>query len=682
MTVLRYAAVFLSVIITLFASVIWALMLPASLPAAIALTCIGILGLAIAATVNTLRYKSADRMLSRKTAEHREHYLSAGNGTRAEQRAAQRRANCTLWLCRAYSAALLVCGFLLSLGASGLLIGATAASIQTRELVAVLCVFLSLAVYLLTMYLPMMTLVKVLQEEKTNESEHIVRTQMPLLYELADRAAIVAGYHGRYTLLRIFGPETCFTSKQTREGVAIGVPVAILPLLTKEELVSLLVYSFALAMHRDSDVLRRFDAALMRYDCEHDKLATFKKLFFAYAELRLARTQKKYAAYARVRIERDADKVAAASDPQTWIDACAKCELAANVLRSPCRAVEYEMFAQETPVTDYYERIAAYLDAAIQKDGAHLHPILLRTLWGGDNPRPTLKMRMEQAKVADYDAARREKDAAFVREIAEEMARCSKFAYESFSRDGAWKKLRQEQYLSHNRIIKEYERAQKAGTVDEYLYSQALHAYSMVDDTKVFGVAEHALADTTMRTDAEIMSAVLLCRRDHPAAVDAMLHVIWDNPMLSVNLSLMPILMEAALRTGDQTMVDRAREIRASVSQEILDCTNELSEISVSAESVLPCDLSQARLAQMSAVLLRLCGNAHVYLVKIRAERPVYAVLLEETADKKSVSEYAFSLLSNYCTELTRLEEIYYLYREDSNSAVMQEARKIGIRLT
>ena len=71
MTVLRYAAVFLSVIITLFASVIWALMLPASLSAAIALTCIGILGLAIAATVNTLRYKSADRMLSRKTAEHR-----------------------------------------------------------------------------------------------------------------------------------------------------------------------------------------------------------------------------------------------------------------------------------------------------------------------------------------------------------------------------------------------------------------------------------------------------------------------------------------------------------------------------------------------------------------------------------------------------------------------------------
>ena len=43
MTVLRYAAVFLSVIITLFASVIWALMLPASLSAAIALTCIGIL---------------------------------------------------------------------------------------------------------------------------------------------------------------------------------------------------------------------------------------------------------------------------------------------------------------------------------------------------------------------------------------------------------------------------------------------------------------------------------------------------------------------------------------------------------------------------------------------------------------------------------------------------------------
>ena len=47
MTVLRYAAVFLSVIITLFASVIWALMLPASLSAAIALTCIGILGLSI-----------------------------------------------------------------------------------------------------------------------------------------------------------------------------------------------------------------------------------------------------------------------------------------------------------------------------------------------------------------------------------------------------------------------------------------------------------------------------------------------------------------------------------------------------------------------------------------------------------------------------------------------------------
>ena len=57
MTVLRYAAVALSVIVTLFSSAVWALMLPADFPAAVTFACIGLSGIVAAFAANAIFYK-------------------------------------------------------------------------------------------------------------------------------------------------------------------------------------------------------------------------------------------------------------------------------------------------------------------------------------------------------------------------------------------------------------------------------------------------------------------------------------------------------------------------------------------------------------------------------------------------------------------------------------------------
>lgn len=688
MSVLRNVAVALSVIITLFASAIWALMLSASLSAAVTLTCIGVSGLILCILANLLRCRRAEKSMIQASAEdHIDTMLRERDTVRADRVAARRSAVLTLHLCRLYSCLLLLFGFFLSLGASGLLVCAFDKNSDDRILVTVFSLAVALVVYILVMFIPMMTLVKAPNEEKNTDDKYILRTQTPLLYELADKAAVVAGYHGRFHLMRTFGLETAFSVKRGGEGVAIYIPVAILPVLTKEEIFAVLLHEFAHVIHRDTALSRRFEIALMRYDCEHDRLATFKKLLFSYAEMRLSLAWDRYRNYASLLIEQDADRVAiAGANAQAWINACAKCDLAASILRPPCRVLEYDLLEQENPVADYYERIAAYLEERFRTEEAHFHPILVRTLAGRSDTHPTLKMRMESAHTADYDASRREKDAAFRREIGEETARCSEYACRSFSADGAWEKLREEMYLSHNRIIAEYERARKHGSVDEYLYTQALHAYFIADQSKVFDVAEHALADASMRTDAESVSALLLCFRDHPAAVDATIHVFEENPLVGLQPGLKSILNVTAQRTGDETLVARVRDMDTSVLQEILDFIrfmNDASKLTPSENNILPCDLSQARLAQMSAVLLRLCGDVHAYLVKLRAERPMYAILLDERPDRnETVSDENVSLLNDYCIGISRIDEIYSLYHEKSGTPTIREARKIGIRLT
>ena len=688
MTVLRYTAVALSLIVTLFASAVWALMLPAALPAAVTLLCIGAGGLILCILANVLLcHRKTKNFIQTSAEEHRETMLRERDAVRADRAAARRSAVLTLHLCRLYSCLLLLFGFCLSLGASGLLVCAVEGSAENRILVTFFCLAMALAVYLLVMLIPLMTLIKAPDAEKNTDDKYILRTQMPLLYELADKAAVVAGYHGRFHLMRTFGLETTFSVRRDGEGVAIYIPVAILPVLTKEEIFAVLLHEFAHVIHRDTALSRRFEIALMRYDCEHDRLATFKKLLFSYAEMRLSLAWDRYRSYASLLIEQDADRVAlAGANAQAWINACAKCDLAASVLRPPCRVLEYDLLEQENPVADYYERIAAYLEERFRTEEAHFHPILVRTLAGRSDTHPTLKMRMESAHIVDYDASRREKDAAFRREIGEETARCSEYACRSFSADGAWEKLREEMYLSHNRIIAEYEQARKHGSVDEYLYTQALHAYFIADQSKVFDVAEHALADTSMRTDAESVSAMLLCFRDHPAAVDATIHVFEENPLVGLQPGLKSMLNSTAQRTGDETLMARVRDMDTSILQEILDFIrfmNDASKLTPSESNILPCDLSQARLAQISAVLLRLCGDVHACLVKLRAERPMYAILLDERPDRnETVSEENISLLNDYCVGISRANEVYAVYREKAGTPTMREAYKIGIRLT
>ena len=101
MTVLRYTAVALSLIVTLFASAVWALMLPAALPAAVTLLCIGAGGLILCILANVLLCHRKTKNFIQTSAEvHRETMLRERDAVRADRAAARRSAVLTLHLCR------------------------------------------------------------------------------------------------------------------------------------------------------------------------------------------------------------------------------------------------------------------------------------------------------------------------------------------------------------------------------------------------------------------------------------------------------------------------------------------------------------------------------------------------------------------------------------------------------
>ena len=659
MTVLRYAAVALSVIVTLFSSAVWALMLPADFPAAVTFACIGLSGIVAAFAANAIFYKKLRAAPKKDLQKDR------------------KKAVLTLWSCRAYSLLLLLFGYFLSLGISGLLLCLVSSAMQDRVGATFLCLLMSVALYLLTMFIPLMTLVRTPPVQETDDKERVTRMQAPLLYEIADRAAVVAKYRKNYFLTRAFGPATQFEAQCVRGGIAVSLPIATLSLFTKEELFGRFLYVFARAAHRDSALLNKLALARFRYDCEKDKLGTLKILFFCYPDALLRQTEEGFALSAGERIQQAAQAAAIGVGAQAYIDGFVKCRFAADLFRSPCPAVEYEPFAEQSPVQDYYERMGRYLEGAIKREEPHLRAVLLRSLEERAQFLPTLEQLQRQANVSCYDLSRREKNSALINEVTAEIARCSRYALESFRLEGVWDSMREEYYLSVNRVIEEYERAQQTGTADEYLCTQALQAYLVSHPAKVFDVAERALAERAMRTDAEKVSAIWLCRKDHPAAVDAALHVVQDNPLLVPEL--VPVLETAALRTGDEQVIQNVENALPPLRQVFSDYQKELADMRVTPDTLFPCDLPQARLAHIGAVLLRLNGRSHSYLVRVRTFRyAVYAVFVED----ENTDEGAYALIADYLASITRPEETYILCRERAASPTMAMAQRMGICLT
>ena len=642
-------------------------------------TAIGGGGLAAAAVFNLIVYGVLVRRFFHDSMEkHQERMLKTREDVRADFRAAMKKVRRIAALCRLYSYALIVLIYMLTAGIVGLLCNSGLENNVLSVLVTLDC---GLAFLLI---LPISTLIPPADAQNdTPRADIIPPESAPLLYGLARRAAESVNCRIPFRLARGPGEDETF-SVHEQGGAIVSVPPVTLALLSEEELYAILLHEFAHVVHRDTAISRRLNRAKACYDMD-DRRCLGKSIFFSYTWSLLDTACDAYFRYASPLAEAEADKsVSAYGDRQAFIDATAKSCMLGDIFRLPCRETDYEPFASETPVADMCERRVAYAEEQLKQAEPRLRAVYLREQPSRSDTHPTLKMRMEAMDIDDFDVSHRMPDGALRNEIDKLISSCSASMLVDWKDE--WEQLHKSMYLDRNAAIETFETACAANKTDEYMWTEAIGAYLVLDKERALALADEALSRPDIRTSAAFYRTLILLARDDPAGIDAAFDLLDRDPFII--RSLMDPLADTVFRTGDETLIARIRKIQTDIAQYMKDMLIALAKTKYVPRNYFEATLPPERVAQMRAVFARLKTEniVEAHIVRVQSKFPcVYAIELRyvypAAENDIKMLRQAMSAIDRYCDSLFLDGEYYDLHACAAETPLLLRARAIGTRL-
>ena len=353
--------------------------------------------------------------------------------------------------------------------------------------------------------------------------------------------------------------------------------------------------------------------------------------------------------------------------------------------RFPCRELNYELYASETPVTDYFERYIAYADNFLHTHEDTLRPILMRMLPSRRDSHPTLRMRMEAAGIDSYDISAREEDEAFRGEVSRLVAASSALVGNDLFYN--WKGAHQDCYVDCNEEIAAFEEAYAQNNADEYLWTQAIRRYFVLDKERMISMADEALADAERKTDARRCRCIYLAMTDDPRAVEEMRALLYDEPLLAEHM--IELYMDTVLRTGDEALLARIRAEQPVMAERARDAMKAYMKLRIKPKNLRSCDLSAARIAAMQKVACRLSvpeiAEIRIASVAHDPRRNVYLLGARfrqaADADKEQALSKAFTCLSNYCDTLSDGTNLYLFHVYPKGVPLWNALTSVGTKL-
>lgn len=334
-------------------------------------------------------------------------------------------------------------------------------------------------------------------------SQELAKEDYPLLYETAQKAADIAGYHGK---IRIFLGDISIGifSIGGTENLILGIPETLL--LTREELTQVLIHEFSHVVQEDTVRSRQIARELETWNAEKaSSLTRWGTVFLWIPQDILRREFAYYQSLSNIYRELLADAaVVKLGDPQQHINALSKCYAWQLFTQAPHRELIYDLFEPESPREDYYCYLLHVFEDYLHREEPHIRSIFAREIPLKFDSHPIFRIRAENAGIQSYQLCTREEDPGYRAEIHRLLNLCNRLILEDSSPED-YLIDRQENFLDRRAVM---ETLAAVPNLEDIPISRRLSYAAAL--ANVEPELQKALLESILRQEPENSSAVWL----------------------------------------------------------------------------------------------------------------------------------------------------------------------------
>lgn len=378
------------------------------------------------------------------------------------------------------------------------------------------------------------------------------KVEYPLLFETVERAKRTLNCDKQFVIYAIASDGISVSS--SNEWFNIFINIEEFAILTRDELYQIMLHEIAHVINNDTErnlQLERFSAksatpaGKLTYT-----LFLGKSLFnFEWKKIIYYQASSKFH-------EQDADRaIKDYGNAQSYINATAKTMLLGMYNYGYKPEINFYIFSDENPPSDYYERNLALFEKYLEKYGERWNYILTHRIESRADTHPTFAKRMSLAGVDGYDYTIRETDAAYQKEqkkLLQWGCNVMKNAKESYTDE------RNNYYLPNLERLEQFKKLrddhENFSSTDKVGYLDLLYT---VDRDECLTVCNEVLADFPRSAYANYFKGIILAERLDSDCVDCLYTAAEENYNFAEQ-SYMTVA-EFACNTGDAQLLEKYR---------------------------------------------------------------------------------------------------------------------------
>lgn len=495
----------------------------------------------------------------------------------------------------------------------------------------------------------------------------LIPAAYPRLFSLLDRASKKAGCRKR---VRAFFSDDGFSVCERSREIFVYINASEFALLTQNELYSVLIHEFAHVKNADTAKLRRYrriceKLALPENNIFGGIVCFAQILFFSYYSEIISFRFEIIRDYDSRRQETLADAFVKENDLcKPYIDATAKAALFSLYDQSAVPEINFEIYASETPVEDYYEKKLAVFKQYLIKNGELWNYILRHEIPARVDSHPTFRMRMEHMGVSDYDYTTVETDAVYMEEQEKAL----------WTADQLLKRYSEEYKSMHERCLELKEKMQsfdeaEIGSMSVASLVDYLDLFYGVDNDRALRIAEKIEELQPDSSAAAFYKGMILSERGDEACVSLLYRAAEEMDFAG---AAMESIGRFALKMGRQDILDEYRARTAGVMQNLMDGAKSVGV--TGRDAFVPCDIPEEFFAPFLEGLVEE-GKGEILRV--------YAAKKQNPVGGKDGYFYAIELtpLSEKSPEGNKMREELWqaLYRYIQNGGLPEKYRLFSV---
>ena len=499
----------------------------------------------------------------------------------------------------------------------------------------------------------------------------------PSLYAVIERARVTAGC--RKKIVAVLSGDGIAISESG--GVAyVSLNPYECSLLTREELYNVMLHEFAHIIHKDTARSRKYNDFANGLGGREDFTPFLNFLQFAmfgYAFSKIGFAFETYSFIASRYHEINADEfVKARGDRQLYIDATAKGVFWALFDDMPCPELNYFIFESETPCEDYAEVYWTTFKKYAAANETRWRENLQKELPARIASHPTLRMRMENMGVIDFDVSAVDPNAAY----AAEGEALRKKLSEMFTADvkDNYAEIRRTNFTERKRAMTEYDADVAAGkSIGDAAKLNAASAFFSIDSEKTYDIAMQVLANDPDSGYAHYYAGLVLFWKDDDECVGHFYAAAKSR--FSLTDAALERIGAFALGHGRQDILDEYRNNCVGLAQNSVDERKKF-EIK-SADETVASDMEKSKAEEIVDYMIRKCGDGKIdkiYTAKRKAKgdgEELFIYAIGFAADVSYPERY--EIYGKVLTYLDSRAENFNLFYADVNDKIVQKIKNV-----